>query len=196
MSAADADSAMPFPYPLLTERLLLRPWTAEDAAELLPILEANRAHIGPWIPSRVAEPVPVSELAQRLAGFAETFAADREWRFCIVSREDQRILGDVGLFPRSTRGRVALPEATCAELGYWLRADATGRGFVAEAATAVLDVAMTFAQFGHFEIRCDARNAPSGAVARRLGFALKGTDPESETDTGSQTGMQTWVRGR
>jgi RimJ/RimL family protein N-acetyltransferase len=187
---------MPFPNPILTDRLLLRPWSAEDAVELLPILEANRAHIGPWIPARVAEPVPVPELAARLAGFAETFAADREWRFCIVSREEPRILGDVGLFPRNATGRVPLAEATCAELGYWLRGDATGRGFIAEAAAAVLDVAMTFPRFQHFEIRCDARNAPSSAVARRLEFALHGTEIESGAGKEPQTVMQTWVRSR
>jgi RimJ/RimL family protein N-acetyltransferase len=187
---------MRFPSRLPTERLILRSWTAADASELLPILEANREHIGPWIPARVAEPVPVPALAERLAGFAESFADDREWRLCITSREDARILGDVGLFPRNATGRVPLAEATCAELGYWLRSDATGRGFIAEAAAAVLDFATTIPQFAHFEIRCDARNAPSSAVARRLGFALRATEAESDADGASQTALQTWVRGR
>jgi RimJ/RimL family protein N-acetyltransferase len=185
---------MRFPSQLTTERLLLRPWSAADAGELLPILEANSAHIGPWIPARVAEPVPIPVLAERLEGFAESFAEDREWRLCIASREEPRILGDVGLFPRNAAGRVPLSEATCAELGYWLRSDATGRGFIAEAAAAVLDFASTIDQFEHFEIRCDARNAPSSAVARRLGFTLKGTEPEAAGAL--QTVLQTWVRGR
>ena len=42
------------PNDIRTARLLLRPWRAEDAASLLPVLEANRSHLGPWIPARVA----------------------------------------------------------------------------------------------------------------------------------------------
>jgi RimJ/RimL family protein N-acetyltransferase len=177
--------AMPFPVELHTARLLLRPWRAADAAELLPILEANRAHIGPWIPKRVAEPVPVPQLAERLDGFAEVFRADREWRFAMVAVDDGRILGEAGLFPRDASGRVAFSESDRVELGYWLRSDATGRGFVIEAARALLDAASTIKQFSCAEIRCDPRNAPSVAVARRLGFELA-----EETDEP----LQTWVR--
>lgn len=65
---------------LRTARLVLRPWRIEDAAPLLPVLEANQAHLAPWIPARVAQPVPLAELATRLAGFAADFAAAREWR--------------------------------------------------------------------------------------------------------------------
>ena len=163
---------MPFPAELHTPRLLLRPWHPDDAAELLPILEANREHIGPWIPARVATPVPVPQLAQRLERFGELFRADREWRFAMVSTDDNRLLGEVGLFPRNATGRVAFPEADRVELGYWLRSDATGRGLVAEAAQALLDAAFAMREFSHAEIRCDPRNAPSVAVARRLRFTL------------------------
>src|ERR1700748_2810952 len=99
---------MPFPPETETARLLLRAWRADDAPELLPILEANRAHIGPWIPARVANPAPLSDLAQRLTGFAEAFAADREWRFAIIRRADGQLLGEVDLFARNATGRVAL----------------------------------------------------------------------------------------
>lgn len=157
----------------------MRPWCAEDAAELLPVLEANIEHLRPWIPARVAEPVPEPALAQRLAGFAADFAADREWRFGMFSLGERQVLGEVGLFPRSVSGRVPLGEADRAELGYWLRADATGHGLVTEAAQAVLDVAATFPQFSHFEIRCDARNVRSVAVPRRLGFVLSMTIEET-----------------
>src|SRR3954468_1827067 len=176
---------MPFPAELQTPRLLLRPWRADDAAELLPILEANRDHIGPWIPARVAQPAPVPQLAQRLEQFGELFRADREWRFAMVSTEDGRLLGEVGLFPRNATGRVPFPDADRAELGYWLRSDATGRGLVAEAAQALLDAGFAIREFSHVEIRCDPRNAPSVAVARRLGFELMQETPEP---------LQVWMR--
>ena len=160
---------------LLTERLLLRPWRAEDAAMLLPILEANREHLSPWIPARVAEPLPVPALAARLQADAEAFAGDRAWRYATLSPADGRLLGELSLFPRSAAGRVPLAEADRAEIGYWLRADETGRGLATEGVRALLEAAMAIERFRQLEIRCDARNGPSIAIPRRLGFHLAET---------------------
>lgn len=163
------------PNELRTPRLLLRPWRATDAAELLPILDANRAHLGPWIPARVAEPVALPLLEERLRDFGDKFAAEREWRFALLSVDDGRVLGEIDLFSRDAGGRVPFADADRAELGYWLRSDATGRGLVLEGARAVLAAAAATTRFGHIEIRCDPRNAPSVGVAERLGFTLAQT---------------------
>jgi len=163
------------PREIRTPRLLLRPWRAGDAAALLPVLEANRTYLEPWIPRRVSQPAPIPILSQRLAGFDEDFAANREWRFGMFSPDQCRVMGEVGLFPRAASGRVPFVDADRVELGYWLRADDTGKGFVVEAARAILGAAASVPRFSHIEIRCDARNAPSVAVARRLGFVLAET---------------------
>lgn len=178
------------PPEVRTARLLLRPWQADDAEALLPVLEANREHLGPWIPRRVSDPAPVPVLSQRLTGFGDDFAANREWRFGMFSPDQRRVMGEVGLFPRAASGRVPFADADRVELGYWLRADETGNGFVIEAARAVLAEAATVARFSHVEIRCDARNAPSVAVARRLGFLLAETlHEEAEPDVE----LQVWT---
>jgi RimJ/RimL family protein N-acetyltransferase len=185
---------MPMPSEIQTPRLLLRPWRADDAMALLPVLEANRAHIGPWIPARVAQPVELPLLAQRLAGFGAAFDEDREWRFGMFARDDGRVLGEIDLFARNAEGRVALPESDRGELGYWLRSDATGQGLVLEGARAALAVAAELNRFGHVEIRCDLRNAPSVAVARRLGFSLADTiadDPIRDGDP--PVTLQVWT---
>src|SRR5262245_23940598 len=169
------------PREIRTSRLLLRPWHADDAEPLLPVLEANREHLEPWIPRRVSDPAPIPILSQRLAGFGEDFAANREWRFGIFSSDQRRVMGEVGLFPRASSGRVPFLDADRVELGYWLRADDTGNGFVIEAARAVLGAAASVPRFSHVEIRCDARNVPSVAGARRLGFVLSDqTEPDLE----------------
>ena len=166
---------MTVPAELRTERLLLRPWHAGDAAALQPILLANWTHLGPWIPARVATPVPVPELEERLAGFAADFAADREWRYGMFTADARSVLGEIGLYPRSATTRVAYSDSDRIELGYWLRADATGRGYVTEAARALIDIARSLPHVGWIEVRCDARNGASAAVPRRLGFTL--TEP-------------------
>jgi RimJ/RimL family protein N-acetyltransferase len=166
---------MPVPVELRTARLLLRPWRAEDAPALYPILETNWEHLGPWIPARVATPAPIPALAERLAGFAADFATAREWRYGMFSPDERDVLGEAGIYPRSAVGRVPYVQADRVELGYWLRVDFTGCGLATEAARALLGVAATLPNLSHVEIRCDARNAPSAAVPQRLGFVLADT---------------------
>ena len=180
------------PTDIRTARLLVRQWLPEDAADLLPVLEANRDHLGPWIPARIATPAPVPILAERLAGFGADFAADREWRFAMFSLQNARLLGEVALFPRAATGRVPFADADRVELGYWLRADETGKGIVTEAARAVLSVAAQIPRFSRVEIRCDARNIPSAAVPTRLGFRLVETAAEPGVG-GENSNMQVWV---
>lgn len=168
------------PTTLRTARLLLRPWAAADAAALQPVLEANVAHLGPWIPAHVATPAPLPELAERLAGFAADFAAGRAYRYALLAPDGSRVLGEADLFPRAAGGRVPLPAADRAELGYWLDAAATGQGLATEAARALLDVAATLPGLTHAEIRCGVDNGPSAAVPRRLGFHLAGVEEEAQ----------------
>jgi RimJ/RimL family protein N-acetyltransferase len=163
------------PAEIHTSRLVIRSWRPDDAARLLPILEENRAHLGPWIPARVATPAPLPELSERLGGFAADFAADRSWRFAVLSPNGEDLFGEVDLLPRTEAVRVPYAECDRAEIGYWLRADVTGRGIATDASRAMIDVARTLPRISRLEIRCDARNSASAAVPRRLGFVLTST---------------------
>lgn len=160
------------PTTLRTARLLLRPWTPADAGALEPVLVANVVHLGPWIPAHVATPVPVPELAERLAGFASDFAAGRAYRYALLSPDGTLVRGEADLFPRGNKERVPLAVADHVELGYWLDAAATGQGLATEATRALVAVATTLPGMTHIEIRCDAANGASAAIPQRLGFHL------------------------
>lgn len=147
---------------------------------LLPVLEANVEHLGPWIPPHVFTPVPLPELAERLAGFADDFAADRAYRYALLPPDGKRVLGEVDLFPRAATGRVLLAEADRVEIGYWLDAAVTGQGLATEAASAVLALAATLPGMTHAEIRCDPANVSSAAVPRRLGFHLAAVEENTQ----------------
>lgn len=181
------------PIELQSDRLYFRRWQPEDAAQLLPILEANAEHLADWIPARVSTSVPLPELAQRLAGFADDFDAGRAWRFALFSPDRQQLLGEVDLFPRSAEGRVQVLSADRLEIGYWLRADATGMGYATEATQTMLSLANRLPGIKHVEIRCDPRNAPSAAVPRRLGFRLLNAGPDGMVAEGED---MIWILGR
>lgn len=157
---------------LSTTRLLLRPWSPDDASELYSILVANQSHLAGWIPDRISRVAPIPELAKRLRLFAADFDANREWRFAIISRETRSLLGEADLFSRDASRRVPYDESDRAEIGYWLRADVTGMGYATEAVRALIDRARTLTRFRSVEIRCAPRNLPSAAIPSRLGFSL------------------------
>jgi RimJ/RimL family protein N-acetyltransferase len=167
---------MTVPHSIRTERLLLRPFRADDAPALLPLLESNQDHLSRWIPEHVWRPVPLPELAVRLDGFAAAFTEDRAWRYAVLSSDGTTMLGEVDLFPRAAAGRVSYAESDRAEIGYWLRADWSGRGLATEAARAMLDVARSLPRIDHVLIRCDELNTASCAVPARLGFSRTGTE--------------------
>jgi RimJ/RimL family protein N-acetyltransferase len=139
---------------------------------LLPVLAANVHHLGDWIPEHVAAPAPLGDLERRLAGFAEDFHSGRCWRYALFSLDRTDLLGELSLFPRSAEGRVEAAAADRLEIGYWLRSDATGKGYATEAARAMLELALTVPGMLRVEIHCDARNVASAAVPQRLGFRL------------------------
>lgn len=60
------------------------------------------------------------------------------------------------------------------EVGYWCRTGRTGRGYASEAAWALTRAAFDALGARRVELRIDARNHPSIAVAERLGFELEG----------------------
>jgi RimJ/RimL family protein N-acetyltransferase len=184
MEGGTADGRVP-PAELRTERLLLRRWRPRDAALLKAALDSSVDHLKPWIPWRIAEPAPVPELEGRLAAHAEDFDAGREWLWGIFSPDGAAVLGGVGLYPRAASGRVPFAEADHIEIGYWLTAGATGRGWATEAARAVLGVALALPGMTRVEIRCDPRNAPSAALPPRLGFRHARTVPQSPATAAS-----------
>lgn len=59
------------------------------------------------------------------------------------------------------------------ELGYWLRTKFTGQGYMAEAVNALVEMLRGLGMV-RVNIRCDADNPRSSAVAARCGFQLDG----------------------
>jgi RimJ/RimL family protein N-acetyltransferase len=183
------------PAVLETPRLRLRAWSPLDGPGLLPILEANRSHLGPWIPPRVAAPAPLAELAARLSAFARDFEAARAFRFAMLKRDDDRLIGEADLFPRDAERRVPLAAADRVELGYWLDSIAVGQGYATEATQALLDLAATMSGIVQAEIRCESANAPSAAIPRRLGFTLSAEIMDDAVHDGQPpVPLQVWTR--
>jgi RimJ/RimL family protein N-acetyltransferase len=150
------------PDRIVTERLVLRAWRSDDAALLKNAIDSSLDDLRQWMPWALAEPTPVDGIAARLAGFAESFANDREWLYGVFDPDERQVLGGCGLHPRGAADTV--------EIGYWVRSSHTGRGYATEAAGAVTRAAFGLATINTVEIHCDVLNARSSAIPRRLGY--------------------------
>jgi RimJ/RimL family protein N-acetyltransferase len=102
-------------------------------------------------------------------------------------------LGGGHLSRRAGVSRGALDGADRVEVGYWLRGDAGGNGYATEAAAAAMAIGLALPGIERVEIRCDAANAPSAAIPRRLGFRLSRVIAEPSAAPGAApVQLQVW----
>jgi ribosomal-protein-serine acetyltransferase len=138
---------------------VLRPFEESDAAELTAAVAANREHLAPWLPWAASHGFEdsVSFLARKRA----QVEANDGFEGAIVL--DGRIVGAAGF-----HGVDWLNRST--SIGYWLAADAVGRGLMTGAVRALVDHAFGVWDLHRVVIEAVVDNARSRAVPERLGF--------------------------
>lgn len=149
---------------LTTKRLLLRKWTAEDAEDLYQY--AKDPDVGPiagWPPHRSVD--DSRNVIQNVLCGAECYA--------ICEKENGRAIGCIEL---RMNGHTDMTDRDdeC-ELGYWLGKPFWGRGYMPEAATALLHRAFT--ELGMTTVWCGYYdgNEKSKRVQEKLGFVYHHT---------------------
>jgi ribosomal-protein-serine acetyltransferase len=148
----------------LNDGLFLRPLEEADADELHALIERNRAQLARWL-RWAQEQTPEQTLEYILRARAKE-SAGSGLRRAIVA--EQQIVGAVDFRQIDWPNR-------CAEIGYWLDQAHHGRGIMTSAVAALVDHAFAALRLNRLEIRTDVQNAPSRAVAERLGFRYEGT---------------------
>ncbi len=150
-----------------TERLLLRPWAAEDVG-LLASLSSNprvTRHIGDGLTWTALKAMTVSDRALqhwREHGFG--------WRV-IVELTTGSPIGMLALNLMGAGTAGLDPEEH--EIGWWLSPDRWGHGFATEAARAVAADAFTSLEVPHLTARIAPDNGASIEVATRIGMVFE-----------------------
>jgi RimJ/RimL family protein N-acetyltransferase len=147
---------------LVGERVLVRPFRVEDAEALQAAVAESREHIRPWLPFADAHQT-VEETRDWLTHQVAAWLLRENMATGIFLREDGAFLGGMGLHIRDW-------DLGYFEIGYWLRAAAEAHGYMREAVSLLVGFAARNLLASRLEIRCDARNARSAAVAENLGF--------------------------
>jgi RimJ/RimL family protein N-acetyltransferase len=154
-------------YRIVTERLVVRCWDPADAPKLKEALDSSLEHLRAWMPWAHNEPQTLEEKVALLRGFRGQFDKDEDFVYAIFDREESRVLGGTGLHTRI--GEHAR------EIGYWIRADAEGNGYVTEAVAALTRVGFELEGLERIEIRVEPENVRSRRIPERLGYAEEAT---------------------
>lgn len=158
------------PEVLETPRLRLRPWLESDGDALVEASnDAVLRHFVPYSPlprRRDAVPAYLSRIALAAAN------GDRV-AWCVADQETDEAVGNVAVFELA-----GLPGRDEAQVGYWARPSARGRGVMAEAVRRATDWALDPAGLDvhRLYLLTSASNTGSRRVAERAGFVHVGTE--------------------
>ena len=156
---------MPLPRtPLLTARLLLRPYEPTDADDFFGLLHQNRPRLHVSFPDRLSSVPTLAEAPAALAAFAADWQSGRFYVLGLWRRETGAYLGDICLMPQTSEQ---------GEIGYYLAQEAEGQGYAREALAEVCRFGFETLGVRRLLIRCFADNVRGHAVALAAGFHLE-----------------------
>lgn len=155
----------------IDDSLTLRQVQPRYAAEVYALIDANREHLLRWL----SWPTLCNSVADSEA-YAQQTLADFEARKQLSMHvvENEKIIGGIG-WTDWKQGPEMGAEYASADIGYWLAADATGRGVMTRRVRRLLDAAFEEFDLHRITIRCEIGNTASAAIPRRLHFTHEGT---------------------
>jgi len=153
------------PNQFVGERVLARQYTDEDAAALHATIETSREHLQRWLPGfdheRSLDDIRESiRRSQAQSVLRESFSMG-------LFLLNGTLIGDLRLRPTNW-------QIPAFDIAYWLRPDAIGHGYAAEAVRLLTNFVFERLQARRLAISCDPANARSASVAQRLGYLLEG----------------------
>ena len=161
------------PQPTLrTERLILRPFTADDG---LRVEELAGAREIADTTAHVPHPYPAGGGAGWIATHGPKWAAGQSITFAVTTAPDG-LIGAMGL--------IVVERVNSATLGYWTGVSYWGRGFTTEAARAVVDFGFEVVGLNRVDATYLTRNPASGRVMEKIGMRAEGIFREAERKWG------------
>jgi len=151
------------PCLILDDRLVLRPWCAEDveaveAAFACPVIQR-------WHVRRIDGE---DEARTWIADWEQRWAAETAASWAVVDARDDRAVGQVGL------RTISLFEAS-AQLSYWVLPSVRGAGIASGAVAALTRWAFGTVRLNRLSLLHSTANAASCRVADKAGYGLEGT---------------------
>lgn len=165
-------------------RIELRRRTLDDDDAMVDAIRMSLDHLRPWMPWAAQE--PTVEAQHRVVADADTGWLDgSQFVYGVYESASGELVGGAGLHRRVGPGSI--------EIGYWVRADRTRRGYARLAAGALTRAALGLAGVGRVEIHCDQANVASAAVPRSLGYRLDRIEDSERLTSGDSGRSMVWL---
>jgi ribosomal-protein-alanine N-acetyltransferase len=148
-----------------TERLILRPFVADDAFDVERL--AGQREIADTT-LNIPHPYPHGGAAEWIRLHAPAWIDGTSATFAIVGQKTGALVGAISLIIKREHQR--------AELGYWIATDCWNRGYATEATRAILDFGFDTLRLHRIESRHFLRNPASGRVMQKVGMKQEGIE--------------------
>lgn len=148
-----------------TDLLELRAPALQHVQDVTDAVLESLPELKPWMPWATDE-YDRAGAEESIRRAIAAFVTRADLRFHMFDKS-AKFVGSTGLH----RIKWSVPRF---EIGYWVRTDATGKGYAQDAVRALTRVAFEQLRARRVDIRCDDRNYPSAAVAERCGYRLEG----------------------
>ncbi len=155
----------------ITERLILRAWTLEDAEDLFKYAQdADVGYACGWKPHE-----NLDESVKIISDYLM-----KPGEYAIVYKETNEVIGAIAIYAGSKKNRGLGDDELQAEIGYWIGKEYWGRGLIGEAAEALVDFGFLELELNRIWIAYYDGNNRSSRVAEKLGFKYDHTVEKSE----------------
>jgi len=166
MTRTDEHPAADHGVVLSNDAILLRAFRLDDAEAIYEAVVESKQQLSRWL-SWCHDKYAIADTIEFLKKRGEAFEKDDEYAFAIVERSGGRFVGATGV---NQLDKAALR----ANLGYWLRTAATGRGYATQSTLLLARWAFETLGIERIEIVAATGNRESQRVAARAGATREG----------------------
>lgn len=149
---------------LTTERLILRPYRLEDAAELQRLI-GERDIVSTM--TNVPHPYEDGMAEEWIGGRKESFEQGKTIDLAITQREDGFFIGGISLMDIDRQSERA-------EIGYWIGKPYWQKGYGTEAAKSIVKYGFETLRLNRINGRHFVRNPASGRILKKIGMKHEG----------------------
>lgn len=163
----DTPTTPTLPDQIETDRLILRPPRMGDGVLVNAAIQESFPELTQWLAWATHMP-SIAESETWVREASARWRTRQELPLLMFRRKDGLLVGSTGMHNISW----SVPRF---EIGYWIRTSLQGKGYMTEAVNAQSDFCFDTLGAIRMEIRCDAKNIRSAAVAQRVGYTLDAT---------------------
>jgi [ribosomal protein S5]-alanine N-acetyltransferase len=153
---------------LIGENIYIRPFTEEDADDLLNLQQGNRQFFEQFSYERDENFYTLAAQQKRIENFQNDWQDDESYQFGIFTNETDKLIGTINLF------QVLRGSLQSAFIGYFLDKLHNGKGYTTEAAKLVVQYAFNELHLHRIEAGVMPHNIGSIRVLEKAGFHKEG----------------------